>query len=197
MLFAILASLVLWPPYIALELVLNIVGLVILAPMSLLRLWKPRRSLAYTSPRADHKPDLITVWRGGWLTWLWSNEEDGLFPFWWVFERHPTWHASRLAYVWAALRNPSNNLRFVPFINPVIDPPRVRFRYFLAGKKRGRITFTWQGPYAGLMWNPTFGGRMYRFWLGWKLKPEDMKGVADDDMRKPRCGWAIQFKRIA
>lgn len=45
-------------------------------------------------------------WRGGLLTWIWSNEEDGIVGPGIGLNR---WNA----YKWSALRNPCNNLRFV------------------------------------------------------------------------------------
>lgn len=52
---------------------------------------------------------LIETWRGGWLTYLFANDEDGV---WGPPAYNPT--ASRwLTFKWSALRNPVNNLRFL------------------------------------------------------------------------------------
>src|SRR5690606_23980281 len=153
---AILASLILWPLYVGVALTLQLVGLVLLVPLCLFRMWSWRRSyVAQFRPRGP-----IAAGWGGWLTWLWGNEEDGVNgPMWWA-ERTRAYDGGRLrlawsAYRWSALRNPVNNLRFVPGINPVIDPARVRHW------REGRWAFTWQGLYAGFMWFPVIRGRTF------------------------------------
>lgn len=40
--------------------------------------------------------------------WIWDNDEDGVSPLWYNPE-HTRWRS----FVWTALRNPCNNLRFV------------------------------------------------------------------------------------
>lgn len=86
------------------ELVAFIVGLFVLLPLAATGAWYTRNS-RYFPGRA------VTVWRGGKLTWIWGNEEDGVTgaPFYVV--QHPNIHMR--AYFWSALRNPANNLRFV------------------------------------------------------------------------------------
>lgn len=223
MITAILASLVLWPLYLALALTLDVLGLVLLLPLSALRAWRFRGSMAFAadgSPLSDNwrtmedadVPRHITSWRGGWLTWLWGNEEDGVTgPGWWRertlggYSLGPPWYVRALsAYRWSALRNPSNNLRFVPLINPVIRPEAIRARVWSRTPRWPawrlprvyETILTWQGVYSGIRCHIAFRGAQYRFWLGWKLKPEDAQGIPPGDMRAPRCGWATQFKRI-
>ena len=81
------------------SLVLTIAGVPICGTLALLHLW-------HQSPIKDggyHWPK----W-----AWLWDNAEDGLFPSWYM-QQHPTWGLPRIAFVWTALRNPCNNLRYV------------------------------------------------------------------------------------
>jgi hypothetical protein len=204
MILAILASLVFWPLYLGLSLLLDIVGLVLLVPLSAAHAWRVTASTPYPGR-------LVESWRGWPLTWPWGNEEDGVTgPPWWrvrmglpVTVNGPWWREALSAYRWGALRNPSNNLRFVPLINPRIDPERIDWRtdeYDYANDyARPQLVFwafTWQGLYAGFRAHIYFRGSLYRLWLGWKLKPEDAQGVPPDDMRAPRCGWATQLKRI-
>jgi hypothetical protein len=198
MILAILASLVLWPLYLGVSLLLDLVGLGIILPLAM---W--HESLPFLNMRPSKVyPDgrLVEVWAGGWLTWLWGNEEDGVAgPTWWlqrnnVYVKAGYWRRVWSTYRWSALRNPSNNLRFVPLINPVIRPAAIG--YYGASVLGLLFTFTWQGVYAGVIAFPRIKGRTYRFWLGWKLKPEDAHGLPPNDMRAPRCGWATQFKRV-
>lgn len=185
-----------WLLYSAVAIVLNAIGLVLLLPLSACHAWRRRPSKVF--PFAPHAGFPITAWRGGWLTWLWGNEEDGVTgPQWWLIRTGATvlpsnrWKLARAAYRWSALRNPSNNMRFIPGVNPVIEPSRIQ------SVRAARWIFTWQGPFAGFIWFPRIGEKVFRFWIGWKLKPEDAQGVDDHDMRKPRCGFAMQFKRVA
>lgn len=201
MLTRILLSLPLWLAYTLATTVLDLIGLVILLPLSLAGAWDWRYSNVY--PRGWRKDMPIAKWRGGWLTWLWGNEEDGVTGSWAWQEKayvndNPAsvaWRAKWLAYRWSALRNPSNNVRFIPWINPVIDPLRVRSLQRLLDNGT-RVTLTWQGAFHGLLVVFPFRNQLHRFWWGWKLKPEDVFGVSDDDMRKPRCGFTLQFKRL-
>lgn len=193
MTWRILLSLPIWLAYTALEVILDVVGLFVILPLSLLRAWGSRPSRVYG--REFPKPQLLHAWWGGWLTWLWGNEEDGVTgPIWWAV-RHRDWPMWRIAYVWSALRNPVNNLRFVPGINPVIDPKRIQWH--TGGGRTWLVEYTWQGVYSGLLIVFPSRGGTFRFWWGWKLRPVDVQGVSDNDMRKPRCGFAIQLKRFS
>lgn len=191
MILRILLSLPLWLAYTALEVVLDVIGLFVIGGLALTQ--------SVTARRSKFWPRLVVTWKGGWLTWLWGNEEDGVVgPTWWT-QLNPNRGGRWLAFHWSALRNPVNNLRFVPGINPVIEPKRIKFIDWVSepGKPDVIVVYTWQGIYSGLLILFPFRGGTFRFWLGWKLKPEDRSGVADTDMRKPRCGFAIQFKRVA
>ena len=62
----------------------------------------------------------ILAWRGGWLTFPWGNEEDGIDglrggspdQFWWRDRTlgMPRWMQ---IWLWSAFRNSTNNLRFL------------------------------------------------------------------------------------
>lgn len=206
----IVRSIPLWLAYSSVALALDIVGLVLLALLSAAHAWGWRASKVYRAekglPETGHMR-AVSAWRGSWLTWLWGNEEDGVLgPRWWA-ERNGLpirwWPLAWQAYRWSALRNPSNNLRFIPLLNPVIDPARIRSWTWTpsavgVGQTRvDGVIFTWQGPYAGIRIHINIARRGYfRFWWGWKLKPEDAQGVPPTDMRAPRCGFGTQFKRI-
>lgn len=197
----ILMSLPLWLAYSSVALVLDIIGLAIMVPLAACHAWHRRGSQVW--PMDTPYGRSVTTWHGGWLTWLWGNEEDGVVgPTWWrqrmrVGTGYPWswWRESWSAYRWSALRNPSNNMRFIPGINPVIRPEAIRFREGHLGRW-AYVYVTWQGPYSGIRAHISIGSTTFRFWWGWKLKPEDAQGVPADDMRAPRCGFATQFKRI-
>jgi hypothetical protein len=54
-------------------------------------------------------------WRGGYLTWIWGNLEDGIVGPGMILT---SWNA----FYWSGLRNPVNNLRFVPGVSRVGRP---------------------------------------------------------------------------
>ncbi len=54
-------------------------------------------------------------WRGGWLTWIWCNEIDGIVGPGMTLNRWNTFY-------WSAIRNSVNNLRFVPGVSKVGRP---------------------------------------------------------------------------
>lgn len=78
-------------------------GIVFLMPLAACRLWVSRPSKEY--------PYSVLAWRGGWLTYLWGNEEDGVTGA--VFYQTFIKNDRLRAYVWSAWRNSFNNWRFV------------------------------------------------------------------------------------
>lgn len=77
--------------------------------------------LAYTKSWSfDIRAQKVGGWSPSWA-WLWSNEEDGVFAHWYEVA-HPKWSPQRLAFMWTALRNPCNNLRYVPGVSKVGRP---------------------------------------------------------------------------
>jgi hypothetical protein len=98
----------------AIAFVLLLAGLPIVAILALFKLWTN-----------DNPPQ----WQGGFITWLFSNEIDGVFG---PNNPRTRWQA----FYWSALRNPVNNFRFVPGVSGV-DRPFVKYifgnYYFQAG----------------------------------------------------------------
>lgn len=84
--------------------VVMLFGILLLLPLCALRYWTIRES-RYFPGRT------IAVWRGGWLTWIWGNEEDGVIGADFFRARFKDERLS--AYLWSAWRNPANNLRFI------------------------------------------------------------------------------------
>lgn len=70
--------------------------------------------------------------------WIWDNEEDGVIPEWYHVE-HMERNFKLNVFIWAALRNPCNNLRFVPGVSKQGRPLFIRF---------------YKGFYAEAGWNP-------------------------------------------
>ncbi len=154
---------------------------------------------------ARHSPRFnraVLQWRTPWLFWLWNNAEDGIDGLrggdpaqsWWA-EKTTDYSDQRRIYVWSALRNPVDSLRFVPLLNPKIDPAKVRFigMDHEPRKGEGGWYYAWMGAYSCIRYETT----KYRLWVGWKLKPEDAKGLESGDPRAQRCDFACQLKRVA
>lgn len=52
------------------------------------------------------------LWHWPHWAWLWDNDENGVDPNWFK-DAHPKWPVAWREFVWTALRNPVNNLRYV------------------------------------------------------------------------------------
>lgn len=182
----------LWLVRIAVFLLFAIPGLGIVALLA----WRGVYALRKSS-RFDR-----TLVQFQWWAWPWNNAEDGVDGLrggaveqqWWA-DKTSGMSSARRIWMWAAVRNPVDSLRFVPVINPKIDSARVRFvgMDHEPAKGEGGWYFAWQGLYSCIRYET----KSWRLWLGWKLKPQDAAGVRPDDPRSIRCDFAMQLKRIS
>jgi hypothetical protein len=80
-------------------------------------------------------------WKGGRWTWLWDNQEDGTLPYWYAL-MYKWYSVPHAMFMWTALRNPVNNLRFVRGVSGV-------------GRPLWRKTFVFRGKhlYVQAGWN--------------------------------------------
>lgn len=135
---------------------------------------------------------------------LYSNDEDGVDGLrggdpaqqWWA-DKTAGWSPQKRIFIWSAMRNPVDSLRWIPLINPKLDPSRVRFVGMDHEPNDGESGwyFAWL---AGTAYSCIRVERWgFRFWLGTKLHPEDAKGLQSGDVRAIRCDFAIQLKRVA
>lgn len=146
----------------------------------------------------------------------WGNEEDGILA---GEELIGYPNAIRIFY-WSAIRNPANNLRFMPFFSHKINKDTVeykssfkfqdelqdeldKFHYvFMAEEGRFEKEF-WYLAWDGL-WRSNFRiefkafNKYWRFWFGnTKIYPSDKyKEVQPEDYRYYGAGPVSQFKRI-
>ena len=190
----ILLSIPVWLVRLAILVVLAVVGLILIPLLICCGLTKSRTSRYF---------DRTVLQFPGWA-WLWSNSEDGVDGLrggdpaqaWWA-ERTQGWLDAKRIFVWAALRNPADNLRFVPALNPKLEPARVRFLGMdhEPAKGEGGWYYAWLAgtPYSCIRYET----KRFRTWLGWKLKPTDPVGIEPHDTRLIRCDFACQVKRIA
>lgn len=115
-----------------------------------------------------------------WL-WIWGNDEDGLEPAWYV-NATPGWNKYVRMWVWAAWRNPANNLRFIKWLHPPPERGRIRIQ-------RGtRWTLVWQGPFYRF----SYYAPGWEFRIGWKYEVNDYV-EACRDWRVFGCGFGTRF----
>lgn len=139
----------------------------------------------------------------------WSNDEDGIE----AGEELIGWPRTFRIIYWSAIRNPANNLRFVKGMSCLIEPQNVKYvatkpkmlegyyLKFLSPEAYDMdqlrfISLTWHGYYSNLRIQFKMLGKIWRFWIGWKIYPHDSLGIDPSDYRAQGAGFATQFKRI-
>lgn len=113
-----------------------------------------------------------------WL-WLFGNDEDGFDPSWYE-EYRPTWPRWFRMWEWAAVRNSVNNLRFVSWFSPPLDPTMTK----VATYRNSWIV--WQG-WRGRIITPG-----YKWTIGFKYEPTDPMGILTRDIRKHGVGFGFR-----
>jgi hypothetical protein len=136
--------------------------------------------------------------------WPYCNFEDGVDGLrggdpaqqWWA-DKTAGWSPQKRIFIWSAFRNPVDSLRWIPLLNPKLEPSRVRFVGLDHEPAKGEDGwyYAWLSgtPYSCIR----FERWGFRFWLGTKLHPEDAKGLQPGDVRAMRCDFACQLKRVA
>lgn len=119
--------------------------------------------------------------------WVWGNDEDGLDPMWWQLA-HPTWSPLRRMWVWAAWRNPANNLRFIKWAYPPPEVGRVQ------NTRRGSFTIVRQGWRCRIMYYRYHGAEWVWFAMGWKYEVTDGMFPCTD-WRVHGCGFGARLVR--
>lgn len=189
----ILVSIPLWLLRVALLLVLAAIGIPVIGALA----WQ---GWYWPTPSKRFNRTILQFPR---VAGLWNNDEDGVDGLrggdpaqnWWA-DKTAGWSPQRRIFVWSALRNPVDSLRWVPLINPKLDPSRVRFigMDHEPGDGESGWYFAWLAgtPYSCIRVEYF----AFRFWLGAKIHPEDVRGLQPGDYRAIRCDFACQFKRV-
>ena len=89
--------------------VTDAIGLVLLAPFCLAQSWRPALSTQW-APDAAVKAHTIDVWAFAPLNAVWGNPEDGVLG---PVSFLTGWPPCLRAYAWSALRNRSDNLKYI------------------------------------------------------------------------------------
>lgn len=108
------------------------------------------------------------IFNAPWWLWIWGNDEDGILPRYYhpftVEKDKLGWSSFRITYVWAALRNSVDNLKYVPWINPPVLPVYI----IKVAPKQFHINSTWS-----FIWWKGYGCLTFRFYnwyrFGWRL----------------------------
>jgi hypothetical protein len=192
-----------WLLFLLFRTLMIVLGLIIIPPLAILYKLTTKTEISIINGRP------ILNWKYK-LFWLWSNQEDGILAGEELL-KYP--NSIRIIY-WSAIRNPANNLRFVPFFLVIPNPSKIKYKLYgkikdlqdniiettdltiLDSDKYRYITITYQGLYSNLRIQFKMFGKIWRFWLGWKLLPGDILGLWELDYRRYGSGFATQFKRI-
>lgn len=135
------------------------------------------------------------------FTWkfmkLWDNWEDGIANT--TYKEYDS-DFKQIIY-WSCFRNPVNNLRIMPLLSFKIDSDKVQYvgskdLANLYDRKPPEVEwfFAWHGFYSNIWIQFKMFGKVYRFWQGWKIFPQDIFGVKGH--RALRTGFAQQFKKL-
>lgn len=191
-----------WLLFLIFRTVVILLGLLLIPPMAIFSRYTTKIQRSMVNQR------FIITWKYRFM-YPWSNDEDGIVAGD-ELKNFPNW--IRIIY-WSAIRNPANNLRFIKGLGCKIEPDKVEFSCsdvkMIDGRQvavlglnifdedRFRFTsLTWQGHYSNLRIQFKMFGKIWRFWIGWKIYPHDSNGIADNNYRKHGAGFATQFKRI-
>ena len=138
-----------WIVYQLLAGPLWVLGWIIVPPLAICHAWEQVES---TNPMF---PGKVWTWKGGWLTLIWGNSEDGVVQG----RANPTVLASIL---WCCWRNPTNNMRLLPFASFLLDADPVV-------SPHGKVTVITAGWRQAVVWDS--GWR-----IGWLLRPDFKRG---------------------
>ena len=184
--------------FLAMRTILILIGWIVVPLAVLCRAYEVRPSRIYSDGRMVR----AFTWK---YIWLWGNEEEGIG---WYGDYDSL--AMKIIYS-ECFRNPVNNLRYVPFFSLKIDPEGVKFVGSLGSHKDNLErhivekydsddevfwSLTYQGLYSNIRVHFMFRNVRYRFWLGWKIYPEDIYGLPSWDHRRATAGFATQLKKI-
>lgn len=135
--------------------------------------------------------------------WLWSNDEDGIFGPHWFNKGVKNF---KTCYLWSAIRNPANNMRYIGLFNVDHAEP---FEHIIRGDRTWDVSAKTSRQLRRPVWHYTLvkqGGLWYpsywyirtradhthfRFRIGWKCTPQWIEEPRAAAYRQ--AGMTIQF----
>lgn len=163
---------------------------------------------AYEVKKSPYNNRIGLAW-SWWIMGVFQNWEDFLDNNdkgdYGIKKEWPLW---RKIVAWNLIRNPANNLRYVPYLSCKINPSKVKFigslgnsddmlteaQLRLYDKPTRQWFLCWHGLYSCFFWQFYLFGKLRRIWVGWKIMPFDVFGLPDTSHRKVSAGFATQFK---
>jgi hypothetical protein len=156
----------------------------------------------YFKPSPLHPDRMIRDWKSKWM-YVWGNEEEGIE----AGRNYKSFKSVWLQIIyWSARRNPTNNWRFVKYLTCPLVPekigwigtlPKSRDIKFYDAGHLAFVYFCWCGPiYSNFRVQVKIFGKIYRFWVGWKIYPHDSRGLKPTDYRRLGAGFTIQGKPV-
>lgn len=183
-----------WILFIIFRTIMILIGWIVVPTAALFR--------AYYRTYDQHKADKNEnpyVYHFSWkLMWLWDNDEDGIAND--MYYKAPNLFL-QIIY-WSCIRNPANNLRYVPLFGAKLSPEKIRYIGTFGSDKKSAAAydikhplwfFCWDGFYSNIYILFNMGSVLYKFRIGWKIYPTYINGIPP--VRIPRAGFAIQLKR--
>lgn len=178
-----------WIVFTAIQFPLLLLGLILIPLIAKLKRYEVRKSKVFDKD--------ILSWKDKWM-WPWGNEEDSILNGAQYYDAGSTF--KQIVY-WSAVRNPVNNLRYTPILSLKIESDKVEF----IGSNVADIKeydhniemwyLCWHGIYSNLRVQTKIFGSLWRFWIGWKIYPEDsIRPVVGH--RVPGAGVAYQIKKL-
>lgn len=180
-----------WILFLAVSVLLEIVGV----PLVAYAAWRGRVRMAPS--RDPLVAGEIPVWAARWL-FPFGNDDDGIdYPAFVNGRPSGSRPGSRWWRLKWYLRNPVENLRYLPILGFRPDVARIRAR------GNCNVTPDYDGPLTGLRWSYVWQGAYAGLWLrmparwafriGWKLIPADVRGISQFDGRAPGMPFAFQI----
>lgn len=180
-----------WLLFLVFRTIMIVLGWILIPLAVLSRAYEPYEGMdGIGYPRLQYR----FTWN---LMYPWDNQEDGI-------ANDTYWKAPNLPLqiiYWSAIRNPANNLRYIPYISLKIEPNKVKWigshtnpniydlkppseEWFIASC----------GPYSCWWWQFKLHKNIWRLWIGWKILPSDQ--IAVTGHRTHSAGFATQLKRL-
>ena len=209
----ILYTILITVPFVAMRFILIALGAVVV-PIALL--FRKEVEGSEVPGGTKYMPDwnwkliLLPKW-----AWIWSNESDGMLGdkrgYWGKIRKNDP-ESFLSMYIWAAFRNPVNNLRYVPLVSCLVNKCtdiKCVGREDVADKVGGAgwnvvwgvtpTKFPYPGFYMVKMWGDT--GKCLRIRIGWKLKKSYIsRYIEDPEAEEKRIGFtflAAPWKQVS
>jgi len=194
-----------WPLFLLVRTFFILLGYVMVPTAVLCRAYKEVDSEFSNK----HQKIYLFTWK---IMAPWQNYEDGF-----AWNTYKDFGSLLLnAIYWSCFRNPANGLRFLPITGFKLDVSRIGFvgtfgtieQYRIHEEFNQDLTwvlrfdestpqwyFAWQGLYSNFFWHFKLFGKLFRFWIGFKVFPKSLV-LGVPEYQKKGVGFATQLKQV-